>query len=184
MAEKILSCRIRNTMADGNNLCGGTSNCVVTQNDLRNTGDDAIAMFNRGVLEENNKITYNTVSLPWLANNIALYGGKDMEITHNWLKDTIGFGGGVNIIEGYDNTAECIIRNNIIKDSSYQGISFFNHGLLENMIIEENKIDNCGTDGIQVDAGAVGFAVIRNNEITGVKEKINNKAAGTFEVRE
>ncbi|NLZ83532.1 MAG: hypothetical protein GX915_07700 [Clostridiales bacterium] len=46
----MLGCRIRNTFADGINLCGGTSNCLITQNDIRNTGDDGIAMFNRGVL--------------------------------------------------------------------------------------------------------------------------------------
>lgn len=84
----IMGCRIRNTYADGINLCGGTSDCVFTQNDLRNTGDDAIAMFNRGVLCVANQVTYNTVSLLWLANNIALYGGKDIEVSHNLLKIT------------------------------------------------------------------------------------------------
>ncbi|HHU71558.1 MAG TPA: hypothetical protein GXZ21_05930 [Clostridiales bacterium] len=203
----MLGCRIRNTFADGINLCGGTSNCVITQNDIRNTGDDGIAMFNRGVLEVNNKIIYNTVSLPWLANNIALYGGKDMVIKGNWLKDTICFGGGINIstnfkpkvfegtiliegnklercgsrenninvdygaiwintVENYPNQANCIIRNNEIQDSTYQGVSLYNKGLLENMIIEDNNINGCGTYGIEIGRETVGNATIRNNRIT------------------
>lgn len=202
----MLGCRIRNTFADGINLCGGTSNCLITQNDIRNTGDDGIAMFNRGVLEVNNKILYNTVSLPWLANNIALYGGKDMVIKGNWLKDTICFGGGINIstnfkpkvfegtilvednklercgsrenninvdygaiwintVENYPNQANCIIRNNEILDSTYQGVSFYNKGLLENMIIQGNNIYKSGTYGIEIGRETIGNALIRDNRI-------------------
>lgn len=206
----ILGCRIRNTFADGINLCGGTSNCVVSQNDIRNTGDDAIAMFNRGVLGVNNRVLYNTVALPWLANNIALYGGKDITVKDNWLKDTICFGGGINIstnfnpqvfegtiliegnklercgsrenninadygavwintVAGFDNLADCIIRNNEISDSTYQGISFFNKGRLENMVIEKNKIDGCGTYGFEAAGDARGSVLIRGNQVTGAK---------------
>jgi hypothetical protein len=221
----ILGCRIRNTFADGINLCGGTSNSVITQNDIRNTGDDGIAMFNRGVLEVNNKVLYNTVSLPWLANNIALYGGKDIVIKGNWLKDTICFGGGVNIstnfkpqvfegtilvednklercgsrennlnvnygaiwintVEGYNNLANCIVRNNEILDSTYQGVSFFNSGLLENMVIEKNKIIGSGTYGIEVGTEANGFAIIRNNQIIDAKEgEVNRNINGVFDLR-
>lgn len=219
----MLGCRIRNTFADGINLCAGTSDSVITQNHIRNTGDDGIAMFNRGVLEVNNKILYNTVSLPWLANNIALYGGKDIVIKGNWLKDTICFGGGINIstnfnpqvfegtilveenklercgsrennihadygaiwintVEGFNNQAECIIRNNEILDSTYQGISFFNQGLLENMVIEGNKISGCGTYGIEVGKEAKGSATIRNNKITDVEKDINSNDNMEFKI--
>jgi hypothetical protein len=221
----ILGCRIRNTYADGINLCAGTSNCVITQNDIRNTGDDGIAMFNRGVLEVNNKVLYNTVALPWLANNIALYGGKDITIKGNWLKDTICFGGGVNIstnfkpqvfegtilvednklercgsrennihadygavwintVEGFNNQAECIIRNNEITDSTYQGISFFNSGLLENMLIEKNQITDSGTYGIEIGKEAKGYAIIRNNQIREAKEgEVKTNQNENFEIR-
>lgn len=221
----ILGCRIRNTFADGINLCAGTSNSIITQNDIRNTGDDGIAMFNRGVLEVNNKVLYNTVSLPWLANNIALYGGKDIVIKGNWLKDTICFGGGINIstnfrpqvfegiilvednklercgsrenninadygaiwintVEGFNNQANCIIRNNEILDSTYQGISFFNNGLVENMTIEKNKISGSGTYGIEVGESSKGFAVIKNNQITEAKAgEVKYKAGEDFQIR-
>lgn len=220
----IMGCRIRNTYADGINLCAGTSYSMVTQNDLRNTGDDGIAMFNRGILCVGNKVTYNTVSLPWLANNIALYGGKDIEISHNLLKDTICFGSGVNIstnftpqvfegtiiveenrlvrcggreyninadygavwintIEGYDNKAECIVRNNTIEDSTYQGVSFFNGGVVENMQIIDNVITGCGTYGFEIGAEAKGSAIIRNNTVTNTGTgELQNLSSGGFTV--
>lgn len=222
----IMGCRIRNTYADGINLCAGTSHCVVTHNDLRNTGDDGIAMFNRGVLDVDNKVLYNTVSLPWLANNIALYGGKDIVVAHNLLKDTISFGGGVNIstkfnpqvfegtilvednrfercgswendlklqygaiwvntVEGYNNTADCIIRNNIIEDSTYHAVSFSNSGLLENMQIVDNTFHGSGSFAISMEPNVVGSVTIRNNSITDAAEgEINNRAGGTFTILE
>jgi hypothetical protein len=222
----IIGCRIRNTMADGINLCGGTSNCLVAHNDIRNTGDDAIAMFNRGVLGENNRVKNNTVSLPWLANNIALYGGKNIEVTNNWLKDTICFGSAVNIstnftpqvfegtvlvehnkiercgskenninadygaiwmntVEGFDNLASCTIRNNEILDSTYQGISFFNKGRIENMIIEDNMIDGCGTFGIEASKDVKGSVIIKKNKISNVKlGEIQNNAKDNLIIRQ
>ncbi|MFV0343934.1 MAG: right-handed parallel beta-helix repeat-containing protein [Anaerocolumna sp.] len=222
----IVGCRIRNTFADGINLCAGTSNSVVTQNDIRNTGDDGIAMFNRGVLDENNKVLYNTVSLPWLANNIALYGGKDIVIKGNWLKDTICFGGGINIstnfkpqvfegtilvegnklercgskenninadygaiwintVNGYDNLANTIIRENEILDSTYQGISFFNSGLVENIRIEDNQIKGVGTYGVEVGKEVRGFAVMKDNHISGSElDLVHTNENESFEIYE
>lgn len=217
----VMGCRFRNTYADGINLCAGTSRCVLTHNDFRNTGDDAIAMFNRGVLEEDNKVIYNTVSLPWLANNIALYGGKNIEISHNLLKDTICFGSGVNIstnftpqvfegtilvennyllrcgsrenninvdygavwvntVAGYDNTADCIVRNNVIENSTYQAVSFFNGGLVENMQITDNTITGCGTFAFGIGPETRGSVTIKDNAVTdattGEMENLSNGA--------
>ncbi|HML46024.1 MAG TPA: glycosyl hydrolase family 28-related protein, partial [Clostridia bacterium] len=98
----ITGCRFRNTYADGVNLRRGTSNSVVEQCDFRNNGDDGIAQWSAAVSDRNNKIRFNTVSLPWLANNIAVYGGIDIEITDNLLRDTVSFGGGVNISTKFD----------------------------------------------------------------------------------
>ena len=223
---RIAGSRIRNTYADGINLCGGTSNSVVEHNDIRYTGDDGIASWSRGVLSENNKIVHNTVSLPWLANNIALYGGKDVDVRNNLLKDTICFGSGVNLstkfnpqlpegtiriennkmircgsydydikkeygaiwintIEGYNNTAQCIIRGNIIEDSAYQGINFYNNGLIDNIHIEDNKINICGTYGIEIAPDANGVAKIINNKITNAQSsEILNHAEDKFIIEE
>jgi hypothetical protein len=104
-AMLLTGCRIRNTFADGINLCGGTSNSVVEQCAIRNTGDDAIALWSWTVFRKNdtsNKIRFNTAGLQWLANNIAIYGGQDNEITDNILHDTVSFGAGIAISANHD----------------------------------------------------------------------------------
>lgn len=199
----MMGCRIRNTFADGLNLCGGTKNSVVTQNDIRNTGDDSIAMFSRGVLDENILISYNTVSSPWLANGIAAYGGKNITIRGNLVKDTVLNGAGVNIstnfspqvfqgtitvednelrrtggtdyeitcggiwintMYGFDNNAECIIRNNRIEDSSYYGVSFHNGGKIGNMTFKDNLIVG-GRIGFFAYTEACGTVKLINNTV-------------------
>lgn len=94
---KLTNSRVRNVMADGINLCRGTSNSEVSYSDFRNTGDDGIAMWSSSLVDQNNKIFHNTVRYPWLANNIAIYGGEDHEVYGNDLRDTVGMGGGINI---------------------------------------------------------------------------------------
>ena len=96
----VAGCRIRNTYADGINLCGGTSNSLIEQCQIRNTGDDAIALWSSasyGRYDTNNTIRFNTAGLQWLASNVAIYGGKDNTVTDNILHDTVAFGGGINI---------------------------------------------------------------------------------------
>ncbi|MDR2419344.1 MAG: right-handed parallel beta-helix repeat-containing protein [Treponema sp.] len=93
-------CRIRNTFADGVNLCGGTSNSMVEQCAIRNTGDDALALWsssNYDRPDRANTIRHNTAGLQWLANNVAVYGGVDNIITDNLLHDTVCFGAGINV---------------------------------------------------------------------------------------
>jgi len=92
--------RIRNTTADGINIVGGSDNNIIEQNHIRNTGDDGIAAWSYEFFRRNNtnnRIRFNTVGLPWLASNIAIYGGQDNQVTDNILFDTMVFGGGINI---------------------------------------------------------------------------------------
>ena len=219
-------CRIRNTYADGINFCAGTSNSVAIHNNIRNTGDDGIGMWSKGVSDKNNKLLYNTISLPWLANNIALYGGTDIVVKHNWLKDSIYNGGAVNIstnfepkvfegtitvndnliercgsrndhvgdnvgaiwfnaVEGYDITGECIISNNQILDSTIQGVSFFNSGVVENVLLKENNIQGNGSHGIEVDSRLSGNMTMDNNTISDSElGDINNKAEDQFVIQQ
>lgn len=96
----VAGCRIRNTYADGINLCGGTSNSLIEQCQIRNTGDDAIALWSSASYnryDTNNTVRFNTAGLQWLASNVAIYGGKDNKVTDNILHDTVAFGGGINI---------------------------------------------------------------------------------------
>lgn len=97
--------RIRDTYADGVHFSTGTKNSRVEQSQIRNTGDDAIALWSNkpdGVSDQeaqtdSNTVRFNTVQLPWLADNIAVFGGKDNRIQDNLVSDTMGFGAGIAV---------------------------------------------------------------------------------------
>ncbi len=93
----IVGCRIRNTFADGINLTNGTRRTMVEQNHLRNTGDDALAMWSNGNATEANVFRSNSVGLPMLANGIAIYGGSDNRIEDNLVTDTVIAAAGIAI---------------------------------------------------------------------------------------
>ena len=87
------SCRIRNTLADGINLCVGVQGATVTNCATRNTGDDGFAMWPAtytGATYEHgsNLFTHCTAQLPYLANGAAIYGGRDNRIEECVIRDT------------------------------------------------------------------------------------------------
>jgi Alpha-1,3-glucanase catalytic domain D1/Alpha-1,3-glucanase catalytic domain D2 len=88
--------RIRDTFADGVNLCNGTSNSVVEQSHFRNTGDDSIATWSpsfAGPPGSKNTFRFNTIQSPWRANCLAVYGGTDMTIEDNVCADPVLYPG-------------------------------------------------------------------------------------------
>ncbi|MGX7826724.1 discoidin domain-containing protein [Actinokineospora sp. 24-640] len=89
--------RIVDQTADGLNLHRGVTDTVVTNNFLRNIGDDGLAMWSESVENRNNTFSFNTVIVPILANNIAIYGGRDISVTDNHVADTQTQGGGIHI---------------------------------------------------------------------------------------
>ncbi|QJC52623.1 hypothetical protein HGI30_14320 [Paenibacillus albicereus] len=97
--------RIRDTYADGINFSTGTRNSMAEQIHVRNSGDDSIALWSarpEGVSADDarvsgNTVRYNTVQLPWLADNIAVFGGSDNKVQDNVLSDTVGFGAGIAV---------------------------------------------------------------------------------------
>ena len=64
---------------------------------VRNTGDDALAMWSDKVEDANNTFDHNTVQTPVLANGIALYGGTDNTISNNLVADPIREGSGLQV---------------------------------------------------------------------------------------
>lgn len=84
----IEGCRIRDTLADGVNLCVGCYGCVVENCSTRGTGDDCFAIWpvpaDQGFRESHrpgdNVIRRCTGELPFLANGGALYGGANNRI--------------------------------------------------------------------------------------------------------
>jgi hypothetical protein len=98
-------CRLRNTMADGINLCTHTMDSVVQNCTTRNTGDDCFAIwpaaFDHSVIQTSpppgrNVVRRCTAELPYLANGGAIYGGADNRIEDCVFSD-ISVGCGVLI---------------------------------------------------------------------------------------
>jgi hypothetical protein len=89
--------RILDQTADGVNFHQGVTDSSVTDSYIRNTGDDGLAMWSQNHADVNNTFSRNTVKVPVLANNIAIYGGSDIKVTKNLVTDTLTQGGGIQI---------------------------------------------------------------------------------------
>ncbi len=115
----ITGVRIRNVTADGINLHKGISSVIIEQSVIRNTGDDGLALWSDELPDTENVIRFNTVQLPILANNIAIYGGADNTIVDNVVSDTLTEGGGIHVGNRFKsvplNGTTTIARNTIIR---------------------------------------------------------------------
>ncbi|MFF2017615.1 S-layer homology domain-containing protein [Paenibacillus sp. NPDC058177] len=177
--------RIRNLMADGINFAVGTGNSMMEQTDIRYPGDDGIAMwsFTDEKLKDvngaertpsvNNTARFNTVSLPWLADNIVVFGGKDNKIQDNIVKDTVTNGAGIAVstrfsAEPFEGTT-VVERNTMIRTGSYDSGYGVNLGALwlyagENDIKGDIKIEN----NIALDSTYSGLIVHGSMKMNGV----------------
>jgi hypothetical protein len=93
----ITNSQIVDQIADGINFHGGVTNSVVRNNVIRNTGDDALAMWSEKVEDAHDTFDHNTVQTPVLANGIALYGGTDNTVSNNLVADPIREGSGIQV---------------------------------------------------------------------------------------
>jgi Alpha-1,3-glucanase catalytic domain D2/NedA-like, galactose-binding domain len=89
--------RFLDLTADGLNFNGTVTNSVVRNNYLRNTGDDALAMWSLYSANVNNTFANNTIVQPNLANGIAIYGGTGTTVSNNVVADTNALGSGIAI---------------------------------------------------------------------------------------
>jgi hypothetical protein len=88
---------ITDQIADALNFHTGVTNSVVSNNFVRNTGDDGLAMWSEGIADAGNVFDHNTVQSPVLANGIALYGGRDNTVSANLVADPVREGSGIQI---------------------------------------------------------------------------------------
>ncbi len=99
---------ITDAIADGMNLHLGVSNVRATNNFIRNSGDDGLAMWSEsnpdGLVNHDNVYDHNTVQTPVLANNIAIYGGKDNAVTDNLVADPIREGSALHAGSRFNST--------------------------------------------------------------------------------
>lgn len=196
----IQGCRIRDTYADGINLCSGTNNATVRNNSIRNTGDDGIAIWPWQADCTNNTIAYNTVQIPNLANGIAIYGGSGNVAEYNYVCDTINNGGGICIgsefvtKNGYSGTTT--VRYNVLErcgsyhtDYDYPVGAIWiwssNGPMNADYDVHDNKLYNSIYEGILIDCwnGVSGLA-IQNNDMNGGTDGIyiRGNASGSAEV--
>lgn len=180
----ISNSRIRNVWADGLNLHYGTSNSTVTNNSVRNSGDDGLAMWSDTYLNTNNTFSYNTVQIPTLANNIAIYGGKDNNVINNLLTDTVVNGSGISFGTNFNPpsmTGTLTIKDNVLirtgsahKDYGYQIGSIWaywlnNTGKAQNLTVavSGNTIQDSIYSGIFIEEPAPNISVTyASNTIT------------------
>ena len=138
--------RARNNYADGINLCQGTSNSAVYQNNFRSNADDALAVWPNDALGApegvNNIFSYNTVESTHRAGGAALFGGDGHEIHHCIFQDGVGSSG-------------------IRLTTDFSGFQFED---TENIRIYENTIVSCGTstDLFGAERGAIELYGPRN----------------------
>ncbi|WP_326628034.1 right-handed parallel beta-helix repeat-containing protein [Nonomuraea fuscirosea] len=84
-------------IADAINFHTGVTNSLVADNFIRNTGDDALAMWSEKIPDTGNTFARNTVQSPVLANGIAVYGGGDNTISGNLIADPVREGSALQV---------------------------------------------------------------------------------------
>ena len=101
---------IADQIADGANFHQGVTNSTVVNSLIRNTGDDALAMWSQTVggqpqIEDSgNVFDHNTIQSPVLANGIAVYGGRDNTVSNNVVADPVREGSGLHAGQRFGST--------------------------------------------------------------------------------
>ncbi|MFI7696584.1 glycosyl hydrolase family 28-related protein [Nonomuraea sp. NPDC049655] len=88
---------IADQIADGLNLHTGVTGTVVSDNFVRNSGDDGLAMWSERTADARNTFDHNTVQTPVLANGIAIYGGADNTVSANLIADPVREGSALQV---------------------------------------------------------------------------------------
>ncbi|MFT4143164.1 MAG: CARDB domain-containing protein [Mobilitalea sp.] len=178
--------RIRNNLADGVNFCQGTKNSTVRNCNVRNNGDDGLAMWPDSTMgapmEVNNSFLYNTIENNWRAAAIAIFGGSGHKAQYNYIKDCF-MGSGIRlntVFPGYhfeNNTGILFSDTTIINSGTSKDCYNGERGAIDleasntsikNITFENIDIINTQRDAIQFGYGG-GFSniVFKNINING-----------------
>ncbi|MDI3421628.1 glycosyl hydrolase family 28-related protein [Streptomyces luteolus] len=186
--------RIRNTYADGVNFSNGTRNSTVTDSALRNTGDDALAVWANKYVKDpstdighDNAFTGNTIQLPWRANGVAIYGGYGNTIENNMIADTMNYPG-IMLATDHDPlpfSGTTRITNNRLdrtggkfwgESQEFGAITLFAAGQdIPGVTISDTEIHDSTYDGIQFKSGG---GATPDVQLTNVKISKSNNGAG------
>lgn len=192
----ISNVRIRNQNADGINFHKQVTNSTVTQSFFRNTGDDAIAMWNDqgGGF---NTFSFNRIEMPVLANGIAIYGGESNVVTDNYIADQQAEGGGIHVGNRFPGShpisgTTVIARNAIVRAGSQDYYNHWNFGtgalwfyavdanMTGDILVEDNQIIDSNYEAIHF----VGSSVTRSvTNVTFNRNQIIGAGTYAMEIR-
>ena len=195
----ISQARFRNNYADGVNFSQGTMNSVVEQTNIRNGGDDGLAMWpsnNPAVPEEaNNIFRYNTVEHQFRAGGVAIFGGKNHQVHNMLIRDCFG-GSAIRFTTDFDGYTFSTEGKYLLHDidiyncgTSYDlwhqkrgAIEFFAPKGVRNMQFDNIYIKNSQRDAVQMLRGTFTNIVFNNTTIdgTGRDATVRNVPANVY----
>jgi len=180
--------RLRNVTADGLNLHEGISNTIVQQLHVRNSGDDGLAMWSEKQANHDNVFKFNTVELPILANNIALYGGADNSVTDNYVFDTLTQGGGIHVGNRFKAVklagTTTISRNTLVRTGSWDPHWRYGVGAIWFYALDSAMSGNINVSDTEIDDSSTSAIHFNNVRITNVSfERVKINKTGTFAIQ-
>ena len=171
-----------------NNSVG--NNLTATNNFIRGTGDDAMAINSVNYNTyggqtthytpmSNVKLTHNTMIAPWGGKGIGIYGGSGHDVEHNYISDTaryVGLGAGRFGVNGNDLLSATVANNVVVRSggNAYSqgqpamqignGGDGQNTGTVTNVKATGNTITNSLYDAVGFSAST--STTLHNNTIT------------------
>ena len=181
--------RIRDTFADGVNLHANVHDTRVEQSSIRNTGDDALAMWSDGQPVTNSAFSFNTVQLPMLANAVGIYGGASNRVTDNLLSDTVVASVGIAISTRFNpvpfSGTTLVARNTLTRTGGYEHnwqtalgalwIYTDVHDISTPVVVQDTQILDSTYQGVLLSWGR------RLTNLT--LERVNIQGAGTYGIQ-
>jgi alpha-1,3-glucanase-like protein len=184
----ITGLRIVDNTADGLNFRGGVSKAVVENTFVRNSGDDGLAMWSHRRANHDNAFRSNTVIAPILANGVAIYGGRDIEVRGNLVADTVTQGGGLHVgnrfsavpVAGTITLADNLVARGGVLDPNWRfgvGALWFyalDAPMTADIVVSDNDLVDSSYEAVQ----------LLGKAITGVRvEDLRIRGAGTFAIQ-
>jgi len=162
----VTGARVRDVFADGVHFNGGTTNSRTDQTQVRNTGDDELALDSENGFVTGCALDLNTVQSPIQANGIGVYGGANNTVQGNLVSDTVAFGSGITISTAFGGgfTGPTTVANNAMtRAGSYNSnwgsslgalwIYAVNYDITQPVTVQNNTITNATYQGVLLSYG-------------------------------
>jgi parallel beta-helix repeat protein len=169
--------RVNNSWGDGmqlnNGEGAGCTNVLIYNNFVRGCGDDAIALTSSSTSQlpvTTGTVKNNTTVASWWANQMGVYGGRNITIASNLFLDSVKKTG-IELDAGFGAlppVGQTAINNTLIRCGSY-GYGLYQPGIIvlgggTNTTVANNIISNCMFEGIEIQG--VWNLLVQTNLIT------------------